>query len=351
MIVRLIFTICLLNFWALSLGACSGGGGSGSPPTVSAAPATTTPVIDTFCCSFYGPASMGFAAPAEVAAGPIASPPPATFGSSQKRIAAPQGPSFDGSSGSFPMNVAFPLITTSYKNGLPGLSAGPENTTATFTVVSSSANSSTFQIAIPSLNLTIEWPGRSASIVDDFHRVTWGLSYVSAGTWLDDADGIRPLISTGKFLFGYETPLSAMPATGTSSFAGVATGTVYKNIGSTVLETSVDGSANILVNFSSGQVTGKLTQMQQWDGQKTTGTKTFLPWNDVSITAGIANGTSRFSGSTSATSAPGTTFSLAGSATGHVDGALYGPTAQNIGAIWSLSDGTASAIGALTAKQ
>lgn len=88
--------------------------------------------------------------------------------------------------------------------------------------------------------------------------------------------------------------------------------------------------------------------MQQYDGMGTQPYH-FLQWNDVSLNASIAPGTSRFSGSTAATSAPGTGFSLAGSATGHIDGAFYGPAAQNLGAVWSLSDGTGSAIGVIAA--
>jgi hypothetical protein len=38
-------------------------------------------------------------------------------------------------------------------------------------------------------------------------------------------------------------------------------------------------------------------------------------------------------------------MSLSGSATGHLDGAFYGPAAQNVGAVWSLSDGMKSALG------
>jgi hypothetical protein len=42
-------------------------------------------------------------------------------------------------------------------------------------------------------------------------------------------------------------------------------------------------------------------------------------------------------------------MSLSASATGHIDGAFYGPAAQNLGAVWSLSDGTGSALGSVVA--
>jgi hypothetical protein len=218
-------------------------------------------------------------------------------------------------------------------------------------VISSSANSHSLQLVIPSLNVDFVFSDPE-SLLANYDGYTRGSSYVAVGTWGDDADGTRPLQHVATFLFGYETPSSAMPATGTANFGGTATTTVYKDVGSNLLVTSVNGIANLSVDFSSGQVTGALTQMKQYDGQRTSASTPagFLPWNDVALSARIATGTSRFSGSAAATSAPGTTFSLAGSATGHVDGALYGPNAQYVGAIWSLSDGAVSAMGLLTAK-
>jgi hypothetical protein len=68
------------------------------------------------------------------------------------------------------------------------------------------------------------------------------------------------------------------------------------------------------------------------------------------INAAIAARSNRFSGATAVTSAPQNPFSLAGSATGHVDGAFFGPAAQAVGAVWTLSDGTTSAIGGIAAS-
>jgi len=138
-------------------------------------------------------------------------------------------------------------------------------------------------------------------------------------------------------------PASGMPTTGSAQFAGIASGNVFQANNGTIIGTQVDGKANLSVNFSSGQVTGSLTQMHQLSSPGT------LPWNDVSLSASIAPATNRFSGTTAVTSTPGTGFSMTASATGHVDGAFYGPAAQNVGAVWSLSDGSRSAIGAFAA--
>jgi hypothetical protein len=63
----------------------------------------------------------------------------------------------------------------------------------------------------------------------------------------------------------------------------------------------------------------------------------------------IAAGTNKFSGATAITSTPQGLFTLSGSADGSINGAFYGPAAQNLGAIWTLSDGTKPAIGGVVA--
>jgi hypothetical protein len=302
----------------------------------------------TFCAGCVGPTSLGYNFTTGIAAGPIAAPAPASFGSAPAQIATPASPTFDGSNGSYPANVTFPLIATSLQAASSGMSAVamPD---ATLTVVSTSANSTNFQLVIPSINLNANLTNRE-NIVNNIDGWTWGYSYVAAGSW-GAGTGQGSLQSNPFYIFGYETPGSGMPTSGTAQFAGTASGNVFQTNSGTILGTAVNGNANLSVNFSSGQVAGSLTHMQQWDGIPFNSSQTFLPWNDVSLNGSITPGTNKFSGSTAATSAPGTAFSLAGSATGHIDGALYGLAAQNLGAVWSLSDGSKSAIGALVAKQ
>jgi hypothetical protein len=334
--------------------ACSGGGGGGtspasaaSTPASSTAPTTATTATPTFCSTCVGPPSMGANYDTGIAAGPIAAPAPASFGSAPAQIATSATPTFDKSSGSYPANVTFPLISTSLKSASPGMSAAA-SPDATLTV--NSATPTNFQLVIPSINVNANFTSIE-NIVANSSGWTWGYSYVAVGSWRTASGSSGPLQSDTFYSSGYETSGSGMPTTGTAQFAGLASGNVYQINNGTILSTEVDGKANLSVNFSSGQVAGSLTQMQQYDGKPVSGTPGYLPWNDVSLNANIAPGTNRFSGTTAATSAPGTSFSMAGSATGHLDGALYGPTAQNLGAVWSLSDGSKSAIGALAAKQ
>jgi hypothetical protein len=297
---------------------------------------------------------MGSAGNTGLAAGPIAAPPAATFGTAPKQTASSASPTFDGSSNGYPANVTFPLISASLKAASPGISAAAGDPAATLTVTTTSAstnngtNATSFEISIPSLNISSTFTNRE-NIVQNIDGVTRGYSYVAVGEWAQ-SDNSRTLLNRTQFSFGYETPTSGMPASGTANFSGTADASVYKTIGSNILDTRIEGKADISVNFSSGQVAGGLSQMKQWDGVALNGPQGTLPWNDVSVSASIAAGTNSFSGNTAATSAPGTTFSLAGSATGKINGAFYGPTAGSLGAVWSLSDGTASALGTIVAK-
>jgi len=284
-----------------------------------------------------------------IAAGPIAAAPPASFGTAPAQFATSTSPTFDGSSGGYPANVTFPLIATSLKSASPGISAAP-SPDATLMIVGAPGNTTNFQLVIPSINVNANFTSIESMIANS-SGWTWGYSYVAVGAWATRGGNSGPLQSSSFYSFGYETPSSGIPKAGTAQFAGLASGNVFQTNNGTILSTEVDGKANLSVNFSSGQLTGALTQMQQWDGVPYSGSPGHLPWNDVSLSGSITPGTNRFSGTAAATSAPGTSFSVSGSATGRIDGAFYGPAAQNLGAVWSLSDGAKSVIGALAGKQ
>jgi hypothetical protein len=143
-----------------------------------------------------------------------------------------------------------------------------------------------------------------------------------------------------------------MPTTGTADYSGAGTVhgvVIFPNAPGIQPATGtvlLVGDAHLSANFATGAITGGFTNVTTYDY--------FFPpsaWNDVSVNARIAAGTNKFGGSTADTSQLSTTssYTLKGSATGHIDGAFYGPSAQNLGATWSLSDGTASAIGVVAA--
>jgi hypothetical protein len=280
----------------------------------------------------------------------VGAPAPASFGAAPlpAQIATSGGPTFDGSSGSFPSNVSFPAAASSLQFQSPwdynsiGASAVTTSQSATVTVISISATSASLQLIVPAVNLntTINF---NENLVRNIDGVTWGLSYVALGGWSQPAGG--PLSFT-EFLFGYETPVASMPTTGQAAFSGYADANIFgpgNSKNGDVWSNWASGNAALTVDFASGKITGAFTHMQYLESSS------YVPWNDVSVNASILSGTNKFSGSTGVTSTPQTPFSLKGSATGHIDGGFYGPSAQNLGAIWSLSDGTTTAIGGVAA--
>ena len=281
-------------------------------------------------------------------AGTVAAPAAATFGTAPAQLATPGGPSFDGSSGSFPANVTFPLILGGFQRTSTGLTPTPSDPAATATVINDSSTSSTLQVVIPSLGINgvITFDGDLTST----SNLAGGFSYVAVGSWAKSSSPTNPndFLYNSGFVFGYQTPQAAMPTSGTAVFSGsgTATAVVYKTVGTEIRVTGVKGDASISANFASGAINGSLTQMLVSTASSGSNRE---PWNDVSVTGNIAAGSTTFNGSTAAASSPGTPMSLSGSAAGKINGAFFGPAAQQLGAVWSLGDGTGSALGTIVA--
>jgi hypothetical protein len=255
------------------------------------------------------------------------------------QLAPPGGsPGFDAIN--VPDNTDFPAISSSLQATSTGLSPVATTQGATVRVVSTGGRYSEFQIVIPAVNVNFSGSIRTGLVAQGAGDApTYGLSYVVLGEWSTYASATTPLQNATAFAFGYETTSAAMPNTGTAVFSGTATAQIYKPVDAEIHSNYATGNAALSVDFGSGKLTGAFTNMRY-------GTQ---PWNDVSVNGNIAAGTNKFSGSTAVTSAPGTPFSLSGSATGRIDGGFYGPKAENLGAIWSLSDGTGSVLGGVAA--
>jgi hypothetical protein len=158
----------------------------------------------------------------------------------------------------------------------------------------------------------------------------------------------------GVFVTGYETPATAIPTTGSASYTGQASGSVFFPItGSSGItpcecaEVPISGVASFTANFGARSLSGSMTGMtapHPWDD-----TLPNVPWNDVAFSATIIGG--RFSGDAAVSNSPSGYASLGPNAVGSVDGKFFGPTAEEAGAVWTLFDGTRSAIGTLTGKR
>lgn len=328
---------------AAGSGSTSGGSGGSTGSGSSSPPAAFTSVTGIDIQTF----------------GPVGIPNAASYDTSvAPQLATAGGPSFDASSGSYPLNGAsFPLLLTALgwlNMPLNGLHAVTINGGDTFTINTTSSTRTTW-----TLNLRDgESLGGGGIIPGDLTRTPnssgdhiSALSYVALGEWsqTNTSGSVGGLQSVYAFVFGYETPAANIPTSGQATFTGIADASVFLPMpdqsNQSIQRVYVNGTASMSVNFTSGNVSGTFTNMQYTVPNNSTP----LPWNDVSVSAAIASGTNRFSGTAAVTTSPANSFSLKPSAAGTVNGGLYGPAAQNLGAVWTLNDGNASVLGAVIA--
>ena len=179
-----------------------------------------------------------------------------------------------------------------------------------------------------------------------FTPVYSNLDWTSVGYWSDGGFWDCLPCGRGVFVAGYETPAGAMPTAGSAIYSGVAQGSVFypSSPGSGATpngseEVSLSGgTASFTANFGTRSLAGSVTGL----------TANGVPWNSFSFSSTIAG--NAFSGNTSVTSSPTGVASLAGNATGTLEGRFFGPSAQEASAVWTLFDGTRAAIGTLIAK-
>jgi hypothetical protein len=255
--------------------------------------------------------------------------------------------------------TTFPLLETVMTTSSTGAVADTATINAGATLTSSygadGAAGADYQIDInnPAIGisnqpLALDWCGYCASVGSEHVYVrisdpaTTGLSWTSYGMWGVHVDVGAPSTTSAAFVTGYKTPSGSVPTTGSATFAGSVVGKVMYPAAASengVGVADLTGSASLQANFGSGSITGNLTGMMAGA----------VPWNSVSLAGSISGGQNSFSGTSAATSDPGNGTSLSASATGTFAGMFFGPTAQELGAVWTLSDGRASAIGSLGA--
>jgi hypothetical protein len=175
------------------------------------------------------------------------------------------------------------------------------------------------------------------------------MNYAALGVWEVDTQNpqITPGVTEGNihlgtFATGYETPASGMPTSGAAFYSGTknAAGVIISDHAGIINRASVFGDATLAANFGTGAITGSFSNMTAVDSASVKS-----PWNDVSVSGSIIAGTSRFSGTTAVTSTPSGAFAVSGSASGRIDGGFYGPTANELGAVWSIKDSGTVAVG------
>jgi hypothetical protein len=251
--------------------------------------------------------------------------------------------------------TAFPLkqsvISATSSGIVPDTAANAGG--ATLSVINWNASGdSQFRLTIPSLGVDTTFTsatllkGRSNVLDSTFRLTSSNLSYTALGVW----EVITPgNVHLSAFTTGYETPVAGVPTSGTAIYSGTSNVaglvTTYPSSGG-IARASLLGDASLSANFGTGAITGNFTNITT-----TSGAGVSNPWNNVSVHASITAATSHFSGSTAATSAPAAPFALSGGATGHIDGGFYGPNANELGAVWSLTDSGSMAIGVVGGRR
>lgn len=241
------------------------------------------------------------------------------------------------------------------------LTVQPDTTTdadgATLTAVNTSTNS--VELKIPSLSIdqtfTLGQHGATASStlsngqVLNFTLISAGLNYTALGTWSIDAAGSNGMTTNiSYFILGYQTAPTSMPTSGSATYSGTnnVTGVVGIQGGSSngTGSANLTGNASLTANFGTGAITGSLSNMMATPSNGGSA----VAWDSVSLSGSISG--ALFSGTTAVASTPGTSYSLAAGGTGTLRGGFYGPSANEVGAVWTLHDATGSgAVGSLGA--
>jgi hypothetical protein len=162
-----------------------------------------------------------------------------------------------------------------------------------------------------------------------------GWNYQTFGIWANAPIGPY---QSNAFSVGNATPGTAVPLTGNASFTGLALG-LYIDASGTVFATAANMSAN--VNFSArsiGFATSSTTVQNVTTGTVASNTGLNLAGN-----LAYGAGSSQFSGSVVTSN---------GALSGSTAGQFYGPAAEELGGIYSLSgSGTMRMLGAYGGKR
>lgn len=209
--------------FVLALVGCGGGGGGNMAAAINPRAATNSTPPATFTAAY----DTGWT-------GPIRAPAPASFGSAPPpaQIATVATPTFDGSSGSYPSNGTFPVLSTAVQFSSSGLSAAPSTPSATVTLTGGPVDCGdgtkcnfSYQLVVPAVNANVNVP-----------IALGALSYAQLGDW-NQSDNTGTLQSVTEYIFGYETPASAMPTSGQASYNGDVKGTAFAPVAGHIMQT------------------------------------------------------------------------------------------------------------------
>jgi hypothetical protein len=331
---------------AVATSGCSGGGSAMSTGTTTAS--TTTTSSTTTATASTGPLALG-----PFAQHTIGAPLAATLGSNAPLIATGATPNFATGPAT---GTVFPLVHSVLISDPPGDVTDVADPlgdiyAATFQagVTLTFLGNNQYELKFSNIDVVLTADGIGVTIPNSNNTriglTTSNLTYTTLATWIIPAIDGAHVAHLGMGVSGYQTPASGVPTSGTATYlsTGGASGNVVVPSG----VGAVKGDVSINVNFASGALSGSLTNMNVSSGGSA------LPWNNVSLSGTLSGAT--ISGTATATSpSASNAFTFAAGSTGFLNGALYGPTGQELGAVWSVHDnagGGKSALGVLGATK
>ena len=157
-----------------------------------------------------------------------------------------------------------------------------------------------------------------------------GLNYSMLGTWDITAKSIDNY--HGTFVSGYQSNPGVLPTIGTATYkGGTVVGTLYATSDG-VRSGTLEGEPTLNVNFLTNTFTGSLDNMVVKDVTS----KSAAPWNTVNFTGSLVG--VNLVGTTTTSGAPSNTLAFSSSSTGSLNGSMFGPKAEEVGAVWTLHD-------------
>ena len=336
--------LCASLTCLFSAAGCGGGGGGGSAP---AAVAATPPASTTTTTTTPDPTSDAVSTlttPLTAAAAVTASGSNSFAALPSSTTVFPAGNTVgSATSSSLTLNTAANVAqVTYYSNGSFAIAATVNGTTYSDTFAANTETRVDANSVSYNQNLTGSSTLISTVALYSPNATASALQYTEFGVWTRDlSDGSATLGI--PFAIGYETPAAGMPKTGSASYSGAALGTGV--IGSQPYD--FEGSVVVSANFGTSAVSANFTNMQALQVSGTAVTST--PWNSFSSSAQIGSGTNGFSGTTSA-AANGSSLSPS-ALSGSISGKFFGPAAQEIGGVWTLSGGNTAVLGSFGGKQ
>ena len=356
----------------LALAACSGGGGGGAAPATTASNnnSSSSSNSSNSSSSSNNSSSSGSnnSTPVNVTVLNFNSPPPSC--SANVCIAAAGTPTYgngtpvteNGATPNFatslpPAGTSFPLMTSGWQISLHTISdANVTGGTVTLQgVTSGTIKYPIFRIQIPSISLdasNVVGDGSTLTLADGsrVNASTGVLSYAALGQW-----GYFPQTGAGGFdgaaLTGYQTQAAHVPTSGTATYIGLGKNVTAQGdpkaggvsgqlwtpslSGNPIQGSGVGGDVTVNVNFGTGNINGQLSNMVVGPGGGA--------WNTVNLNGSLLGAS--FSGTTSTSGPPASQPPLfpqgfSSAATGTFKGALFGPNANELGAIWTLYEPT-----------